>query len=122
MKNKLKLMFIIITFIVSQNLFAQDKYDFEETFDVKAGQKLDVKIKTGGDIQITGWDKNVVEAKIKLKGRDADEVEVSFNQNGGVVEILIERKHKNGNHNSNAKVNVNVPHNFMSIFSRWVGM
>ena len=49
--------------------------DYHKKFDVNRGGSLDLNIETGGSLKVIGWNKNVVDVKIELKGRDKDDVE-----------------------------------------------
>jgi DUF4097 and DUF4098 domain-containing protein YvlB len=80
------------------------------TFDVKAGDRLELDLDTGGDIVITGWDKNQVDITINIEGRDREDVVVDMEANSRGVEVSTEFKSRR----SRADVNmtIRVPRKF----------
>jgi DUF4097 and DUF4098 domain-containing protein YvlB len=51
-----------------------------KTFDSKAGQMLDVDLKTGGEIQVTGWEKDRIEVVATLEDEDCEDARISFEE------------------------------------------
>jgi hypothetical protein len=65
----------------------------------------------GGDIDISGWDREQVSLEVVIKGDDADEVEVNFEKSADGVDINAEYP-DNGNYDANAKFKIKVPSRF----------
>lgn len=64
--------------------------DLERSFDVESGQTLTVELDTGGDITITGWDKDVVDVKVIYDAKDKERIEVDMRRIGSGVDISSE--------------------------------
>ena len=80
------------------------------TFDVSAGQKLELDLETGGDVTITGWDRNQVEVTVNIDGRDKDDITISMEQSSKGIEVSSEFKKRR----SRADINlvIRVPRKF----------
>src|SRR5213593_4402721 len=63
------------------------KETIQRSFNVSAGQKVSFDLKTGGAIRISGWDKPVVSVDAQLKGRDAHNATIDFEQTANGVKI-----------------------------------
>ena len=93
-------------------VYLQDSGDHEKEFNVKPGMTLDLDLEIGADIEVEGWNKNVVKANVKITGRDADDVEVEFDQTSDVVRISAEQNGNKRNLKYDATVKVMVPEKF----------
>lgn len=83
--------------------------DFVRTFHSAPGKKLDVNLRTGGDIIVTGVAGDEVQVKVRVSGPDREDIEVDTEETASGVEI---RSDYNGDHrhyNGNADVEVQVP-------------
>ena len=89
----------------------EDQRDSKE-FKVKLGGNLEIDLKTGGDIKIEGWSKDVVSVEMKIKGRDADNVKYEIEQSGNRVTVTNEYKKRLRNNKSNTSVIIKVPNKF----------
>jgi DUF4097 and DUF4098 domain-containing protein YvlB len=58
-------------------LAASDK-TIEKSFPAAPGGKLDLKLDTGGEIEIAGWNEGQIAVTADISGKDADEVEIEF--------------------------------------------
>lgn len=95
---------IIMLIFIPVMVFTQDQ--IKKEIKTKPGDKLDIELTNGGDIEITGWDKNLVSIVANVRGNkddylmDVDErsseikVEISYegrrNRNGGSVSVDIQ--------------------------------
>jgi hypothetical protein len=122
--------FVLITFgisgssadNVSNNYMPDtDEKKMDEVFDVSSGQKLTVTLKIGGDIDVSGWDKEQVSVKVLIKGDDAEEIEVDFDQSSSGIDIYAEYAGDRDNHNANADFTIMVPARFDVEFSTMGG-
>jgi DUF4097 and DUF4098 domain-containing protein YvlB len=63
-----------------QSLWAGEARTIDKTFSMKMGGKLVLDLDTGGDVEITGWDKAEVGVRVDIDGDDADKANVTFNE------------------------------------------
>lgn len=64
-----------------------DGKNVEKEFKAAKGETLTINLKTGGDLTIKGWDKELVNIKANIDGRDAEDFEFNFNEVEKGVEI-----------------------------------
>jgi DUF4097 and DUF4098 domain-containing protein YvlB len=78
-----------------QALRADSDRTIERSFPVQMGGKLALDLKTGGDVEITGWDKPEIAVTVDIGGRDADRVNVEFDDGSSYLNIHSEcsRRH-----------------------------
>ncbi|MDQ7818615.1 MAG: hypothetical protein RDU14_16440 [Melioribacteraceae bacterium] len=95
--------------------------NYQKEFNVKPGGTLTIDLRTGGGISIEGWNKDVVSVEVTVKGRDAEDIVVEFDQSGNDVEITSYYDGDDRNHNSSAKTVVKVPNNYNLSFSTMGG-
>jgi hypothetical protein len=86
--------------------------DINKEFKVKPGQKLEMDLKSGGAIYITGWNEEKVAVKVNLTGRDAKDVRIEMNEVSAGVSVTsdVERRHRNWN--TDLEFHINVPQKF----------
>lgn len=94
----------------------------KKEFNVEYGGKLTIDLRTGGVIEIEGWDKEVVDAKVTIEGSDAEDVQVELEQNGNDVEIIsyYDGNMENGYH-ANTNIVVKIPNKYDLDFSTMGG-
>jgi hypothetical protein len=86
--------------------FPQEKV--QKSFNVSPGQKITFKLRTGGSIQVTGWDQPVVTVDYETRGRDVNDSKVDIKQTSQGIEI-------SSSHDSNSSklhLNVKAPRQF----------
>ncbi|MFC2140042.1 DUF4097 domain-containing protein [Bacteroidota bacterium] len=83
--------------------------DIAKEFNVESGQTLHIDLETGGEIIIEGWDQNIVNVKAMISGRDADDVEMEFDQNSDGVEIFSDYRGRNRNRSCDIRLEIKVP-------------
>lgn len=129
--KKLFLLFVLTIFCIASiaavnysnynnSYTAYDTKDSKE-FTVKPGGKLEIELKTGGDIKIEGWNKDVVSIEIEISGESADNVKYDFEQSGNTVTITTEYKKRHRSNNTDASLIVRVPNKFNIDFSTMGG-
>ena len=98
-----------------------DKH-MQKEFNVKFGGRLTIDLRTGGMIEIEGWDKEVVDAQITIEGSDAEDVQLELEQNGNDVEIIsfYDGDMENGYH-ANTNIVVKIPNKYDIDFSTMGG-
>jgi DUF4097 and DUF4098 domain-containing protein YvlB len=84
--------------------------DISRSFDVSPGSKLVLTLKTGGDVVIRGWERDRVEASVAIRGRDANDVVMDFDQSSKTLEISSEFASRRSR--ANVSVEVRVPSRF----------
>ena len=62
--------FIIVFVLIPVLVFTQDK--IKKEIETKPGEKLNIELTTGGDIEVTGWDKNIVSIVADIRGNRED--------------------------------------------------
>ncbi|MCK4561165.1 MAG: DUF4097 family beta strand repeat protein [Calditrichia bacterium] len=86
-------------------LFAQDKVKKE--IETEPGKTLDIELTTGGSIEVTGWDKNLVSIIAHIRGDKEDYyIDVDERSSGIKIEVSYEGRHR---HNGGVSVDVHVP-------------
>lgn len=89
-----------------------DARRIERQFNAGMGKKLDVNLDTGGSINITGWDREVVEVSALLGGRDGANTEVTFNETAAGVEIRSRYTGSRKNYSTDLHFDIKVPRRF----------
>jgi DUF4097 and DUF4098 domain-containing protein YvlB len=84
----------------------------EKEFKVAMGKKLELDLKTGGTIDITGWDKELVDINIRLGGRDAKDSKVDFEETSAGVRVYSHQTGHSRNHSTNLRFEIKVPKKF----------
>ncbi len=97
--------------VIENNINSPSPDEVKE-FKVKFGQTLTIEMKTGGDIQIEGWEKELLKADVKVTGEDADNVEINFEETSSGIKITSECNKKKRNCDCNVKAKVMVPNKF----------
>ncbi|MGE5350520.1 MAG: DUF4097 family beta strand repeat-containing protein [Acidobacteriota bacterium] len=64
-----------------------DERTVEKEFKTSKGKTLTINLKTGGALVIKGWDKELVNVKATIGGRDAKDLKFDFNEADNGVEI-----------------------------------
>lgn len=84
----------------------------EKDFNIPAGKRLDLQLQTGGSINITGWDRDVVSIKLTVGGRDWQECRFEANETPSALQI-ISRYHGNRNsYSTSLHFEIKVPKSF----------
>jgi DUF4097 and DUF4098 domain-containing protein YvlB len=96
LKKVILLLFLI--FAVSTGFFLQAANTLEKQVPVKPGQKLNVNLKSGGSLSISGWKENSVAIKVLFKNGGADHWKISVKKVSSGVDLesfYTGPKHKN---------------------------
>ena len=99
----------LVVFASSLVVFAgeADK-TIEKQFEIEAGKRLVLDIETGGEIVVTGWDKDLVKVVIGLDGKDCKYLEIDFDESSKGLEIETEYS-KNKIRHCDVDIQVMVP-------------
>ncbi len=104
----LSILIILISFIGMA--FGSEK--IEREFSVSNGEKLEVDLDYG-DIEIAGWDKNVVLVTVYLDDYDEDDYDIDIEKYSKGVSVNIDsRGHGSRHHSGDLLVKVNAPQKF----------
>ncbi|HYE65151.1 MAG TPA: hypothetical protein VD966_06190 [Pyrinomonadaceae bacterium] len=90
----------------------QGDRQIEKEFRIAAGHKLDFDLKTGGSIDITGWDGELVSVRVHLDGRDWQDCQITFNESASGLQILSDYTSGKRSHATDLKFEVKVPKRF----------
>ena len=117
---KIKILCLILLIVSSVSVFSRgsreisgsssDKVEqiITEEYKVTGDQLLDIDIKVGGDIQVYGWEKDVISVEVKKRGRDYDLCEVDFSQHNNRFELIADVSGR-GNIRCSISVKIYVP-------------
>jgi hypothetical protein len=86
-----------------------EKKEIKKEFQVKAGGKVTIDLKTGSQIEVYGWDKELLSATAYIKDSEESRIEFTFNQDGNDVEITSDYVEKHNHNSSRAKLVLQVP-------------
>ncbi len=81
----------------------------EKEFTVKPGSKLNVDIETGGDLDVTGWDRDIVQVSITYHGSDCEDLSLLIEERAGDVYVKAECKFNDWDTDCNIDFEVMVP-------------
>lgn len=98
-----------------------DDREVKKEFDVNPGGKVTIDLKTGADIEIKGWDKNLLSATALIDDDKENSIEFNFDKSGNNVEIISNYSHRNKHNSSNAKLVLKVPKKFNVEFNTMGG-
>ena len=91
----------------------QDVGRVERQFNVGAGKRLEVDLKTGGSLDINGWSGDTVAVTAHVGGRDAAETDLSFNETpAGLAIISRYTGPRRRNYSSDVRLEIKVPARF----------
>jgi hypothetical protein len=81
----------------------------ESEFKIPTGKKLDLQLQTGGSVNITGWDKEVVSIKLSTGGRDWQDCQFDANETPDGLQIVARYQGKQTSHSTSLHFEVQVP-------------
>ena len=105
MKRLLLLVMIAVPFMLS----AAPRADYEKEFATSKGKKLDIDLKTGGGIAITGWDKDVVSVRGFREGRDGNEAVLEMEENSSGISLISHYRGSRRNRSGGIRLEIDVP-------------
>ena len=81
----------------------------ERGFPGQSGNLVDISLKTGGEIQVTGWENDSIDVVATLEGDDCAEGRVGFAKKEGGLVITLESPRRRGNWDCDADFELQVP-------------
>lgn len=106
--RKLILLLLMALFMVITAFSAETS---QKEFNVSKGQSLDVNLKVGGSLSITGWEKEKVGVIVHFKKTTPDQWDIRFTEKEGRIEIGADYK-GDAPHFSNPEFEIQVPNQF----------
>ena len=88
------------------------KETIEKEFKIGKGKKLEINLKSGGALEITGWNKDLVHVKAIPKGRDADDINIDFEETSSGLFISSSYDDDYGSRSGGVNLEINVPEEF----------
>ena len=102
---------LIIMTLISVSLLVCS--DLNKEYKVKAGQKLEMDLKSGGSIIIQGWDQDKVSVSVDLGGRDGKYSNVDIQEVSTGISITSDyEQQRRHNRSTNNEFHISVPKNF----------
>ena len=81
----------------------------ERGFPGQSGNLVDINLKTGGEINVTGWEKDSIDVVATLDGDDCDKGRVGFSKREGGLVITFEMERGRRNNDCDADFVLQVP-------------
>lgn len=105
-----KVIFIVLLMLLV--FFGFSREPMKKEFTVEPGKKLDINLRSGGSISISGWDKNQVAVTVNFKNGNGNDWDISFEKT--TEGISIESRYTGGHHKRGGSTNfeINVPKRF----------
>ena len=91
---------------------ADDPLVINREFRVSMGQRLEFDLDTGGGIEVTGWDNEMVSVEVYKGGSDGADSRVDFQQTASGIRITSEYVGKRHSYNTDIRFTVRVPRRF----------
>lgn len=95
-----------------ENFIDEDDQVITKEFNVSPGKLLDIDLRTGGTINVKGWDKNVVSIKARLSGRDWKDIQLDMDENSGDIRITSDADRIRKHWRANVDMEIYVPVKF----------
>ena len=97
----------LISLLVLIPVLALAQNKIKKEIETEPGKTLDIELTTGGDIEVTGWDKDLVSIVAHVRGDKEDYyIDVADRSSGIKVEISYEGR---GNRDGGVSVDIHVP-------------
>jgi DUF4097 and DUF4098 domain-containing protein YvlB len=90
----------------------EDPQRVEKQFRVGPGKKLALQLRTGGSVDIAGWDENTVSVKVFLGGADWRDCRFEANETPSGVGIVSRYEGSKNSYSTSLRFEIRVPKNF----------
>jgi DUF4097 and DUF4098 domain-containing protein YvlB len=84
----------------------------EKDFNIPAGKKLNLQLKTGGSVNIAGWDKDVVSIKLNVGGRDWQDCRFEANETPSALHVISRYEGNRKSYSTSLHFEIKVPKRF----------
>ena len=89
---------------------AQEGGRGERQFNLGAGKRLDVKLRTGGAVDITGWDNDTASVSASVSGENAADIDLSYTPTAEGLQIVSRYTGpRRRSYNSDVRLEIKVP-------------
>lgn len=78
-------------------------------FGLAMGSELVMDVDTGGDVYISGWDKEKIEVKVHVSGADPDEYDIDSHEKSSGLEISADYRSRRGRNRGDFEFDLKVP-------------
>ena len=103
-----KILIVLTVIMLAGTLAAQDERG--KTLSVEPGGLLELELKSGGSIQITGWDQNEVQVDISWSGCDPEDYHTEIEPTKEGVSVYCKSKRRNSE--GSPRFRIRVPYKF----------
>jgi DUF4097 and DUF4098 domain-containing protein YvlB len=105
---------ILLTTILALAMLGMTAYGqtIRKEFDLAMGGKLEMDLDTGGDVYISGWDKDKLAVKVHISGVDEDEYKIDFDKRSSGLEIRTDYRGRWERHDGEFEFDLKVPRKF----------
>ena len=92
--------------------FVQSDTTFETSYPARPGEKLTLDLKTGGSVEIAGWDEPTIRLRATLAGRDRRWTTIEIGRRPPGVRILAQMTRKQESSSTNHRFEIRVPRRY----------
>jgi hypothetical protein len=107
--RKIILLMVLIVLLVIAGFSGET---LQKTFKVTKGKQLDLNLKEGGAVSITGWEKEQVAVTVHFKDTSPDQWDIQFNETSKGIKIESIYKSKWKHQRSSPSFEIQVPKQF----------
>ena len=105
-----KIIFILLLILmITFGLYGEH---LKKEFNVEPGKTLDIDLKSGGSITISGWEKKQVSVTVRFKNGNSGDWDISFDQTANGIEIESRFKGEESRHHGSSAFDIRVPREF----------
>jgi DUF4097 and DUF4098 domain-containing protein YvlB len=101
-----------IVAVLSVASMAAQNLNYRDEVNASAGERLDLRLTTGGGIRIVGSETSAVRVEDTLRGRDADDVDIRTRRTARGVEVVSDYDGRRNNRSSDIEFTIRVPRRF----------
>jgi DUF4097 and DUF4098 domain-containing protein YvlB len=105
-------MALLLATVFSTLSFVYPPDIIERDFRTLHGKTLTLTIPTGGNVDISGWNRNLVSVRVVLDGADGVDCKVAFQEHAGDLTITSRYAGKRENYNASLRFIIKVPHQY----------
>ncbi len=84
----------------------------EKEFTVKPGNTLFIDIEIGGDVKVTGWEKEIASVIVTYHGTDCDDIDLNIEQRSDNIYVIAESEFSNWDNHCSMDFEIMVPDHF----------
>jgi DUF4097 and DUF4098 domain-containing protein YvlB len=100
--------FKLISILILLPIFLLAQNQVKKDIKTKPGEKLDLELTTGGDIEVTGWDKDIVSIVAHIRG-DKEDYFIDVNERPSEIKVEISYEGRQSRNSGGVSVDIQVP-------------